>query len=529
MSTALTRRQFVGLSAGGALAALTAATIGAPGGRAYARETARRDYQAIVIGSGFGGSVAALRLGQAGVDTLVLERGREWPIPNDTEQVIGNQAAPSNKMFWMRPDADYPGVPAVTFPPAPGVMEVSNESNLDIACGAAVGGGSIVYTGVTVAPPRRHFERIYKDLSYDEFAQKWYPLVRRMLGASPMPQDIHASSPFTHSRVWETHLTRSGYAPAPLDSTFDWDVIRREMAGQVRASAIIGESDFGNSNGAKKSLTRNYLPAALATGRVRLQPLTEVVSLGRAPGGGYAVNVRRLGEDGSVVAEETFTCRQLFVCAGTLNTNRLLVAARDRGDLPQLPDEVGAGFGDNGDQYNLYVYRDGSPVGTSQGSPCASGVFVEDEFDVPMRAENWYLFGARNAPVCHSFTMTVDLDNRGRFTYDRASGQVRLSNWTPDKAEPSRAAAAKLTEKILDSNPGLSPYPLSAPITMTAHPLGGVVLGEATDLYGRVKGNPGLYVLDGSLLPGTVGGGNPSLSIAALAERCIAAIISAGR
>jgi len=521
------RRHFLGLSASGALASLSAATLGLPGGRAYAAAADRTDFTSIVIGSGFGGSVAALRLGQAGVDTLVVERGQEWPIPNDTELVTGNQDHPNNRMFWMRGISDWPAVVPTLLTPAPVVMEVSSESNLNIACGAAVGGGSVVYTGVTVDPPRKYFERLYPGLSWLEFALVWYPKVRAMLQVSTMPDDVYNSAPFTHSRVWDAHMRKVGYSPGKLDSIWDWDVVHRELAGTVRPSAIAGETDFACSDGAKKSLTRNYLPAALATGKVQLRALTEVVALGRNAAGKYTVDVHRLGTDGSVLGTDTLTCAKLFVCAGTLNTNRLLVKARETGTLPNLPAEVGTGFGDNGDQFNLYAYTD-LPAGPSQGSPCASGTFHDTEFGVPMRAESWQLFGAHGLPVIHTLTMTADFDNRGTFAYDRASGKVKLADWTRAKSKPSADAAAALNNKVIAGNPGVVPFSVSWPFTLTAHPLGGVVLGKSTDLYGRVKNNQGLYVLDGSLIPGTVGGANPSLSIAALAERSIATIIREG-
>jgi cholesterol oxidase len=521
------RRQFLGLTASGTLAALAGATIGLPGSRALAAATTRTDFPAIVIGSGFGGSVAALRLGQSGVDTLILERGQQWAT-DPKKQIFGNQFDISNKMFWNRLAADWPAVPPAPMLPGAGVMEVSNESNLNIACGAAVGGGSIVYTGVTLAPPKESFETVYPDLSYTEFTGTWYPKVRAMLGSSVMPDDIYNSKPFTHSRVWDTHMRKAGFTTSLLESTFDYDVIRKELSGEYRASAIAGETDFGCSDGAKKSLTRNYLPAALATGKVQLRALHEVQTIGRAATGKYQIVVKQLGADLSTIATTTFTCDKLFVCAGTLNTSRLMVAARDSGALPNLNAEVGKGFGDNGDQFNLYAYT--GDTGPTQGSPSRSGTFFpKSTFGIPMMAESWQLFSAQGLPIIHTLSMTADYDNRGTFTYDGFSKKVKLSNWTGDSAKPSHDAGAKLNQRILDTNPNTIPFSLTWPFTLTAHPLGGMVRGRATDLYGRVKGYDNLYVLDGALIPGTIGGANPSLSIAALAERSIAAIIRAGK
>jgi len=523
----LERRRFLGLAATGTLAGLTSATLGAPGSRAYAAVNGRTDFTAIVIGSGFGGAVSALRLGQAGVDTLVLERGKEWPL-SDTQAVFGSSDRTDNRMFWMRNIANWPAVWPIPMVPAPGVMEVDEDNpDIDIACGAAVGGGSIVYTGVTLAPPRKYFERLYPQLSYDEFTRTWYPKARAMLGSSTMPADVLASRQWTHSRVWDKHAKAAGFTTEKMETIFDWDVIRRELAGQVRPSASIGETDFGCSDGAKRSLTRSYLPAAIATGKVQLQSLAEVQRIGRTAAGRWEIVVKQMDATGRQLSVDTYTSELLFVCAGTLNTNRLLVAARDTGALPNLSAQVGVGFGDNGDQYSGYMHLVDA-AGSAQGAACYSGTFVDGDLGLPVRAEGWQLQAAHDLPIVMTLTMTADFDNRGTFTYDRLAGRVRLQDWTAAKAQASADTARAFNQRMIDRNPGNVPANVVWPFTLTAHPLGGMVIGRATDWVGRVVGYPKLYVLDGSLIPGTVGGANPSLSITALAERSIAAIIAAG-
>jgi cholesterol oxidase len=524
----LQRRRFLGLAASGTLAGLASATLGAPGSRAYAAVNGRTDFKAVVIGSGFGGAVSALRLGQAGVDTLILERGKEWPL-SDTQAVFGSSDRTDNRMFWFRNIANWPAVWPVPMVPAPGVMEVDEDNpDIDIACGAAVGGGSIVYTGVTLEPPRKYFERLYPQLSYDEFVTTWYPKARGVLGSATMPDDVLNSRPWTHSRIWEKHAKAAGFSTEKIQTVFDWDVIRRELAGAVRASASIGETDFGCSNGAKRSLTRSYLPAAIATGKVQLQSLAEVQRIGRTANGRWQVVVKQMDAAGNQLSVDTYTSELLFVCAGTLNTNRLLVAARDGGALPNLTADVGVGFGDNGDQFSGYMHLL-EAAGNAQGSACYSGAFIDSGLGVPVRAEGWQLQAAHDLPIAMTLTMTVDFDNRGTFRYDRLTGKVTLRDWTAAKAQPSADAARAFNQRMIDRNPGVVPANVVWPFTLTAHPLGGMVIGRATDWEGRVKGYDKLYVLDGSLIPGTVGGANPSLSITALAERSISRIIAAGR
>ncbi|GHH45397.1 cholesterol oxidase [Streptomyces candidus] len=521
----VSRRGLFGFAAGGSLAAFGEAAA-ASGGRSD-RDVRRGHFRAIVIGSGFGGSVAALRLGQAGIDTLVLERGREWPVAPE-RHLFGSAHGITDTMFWRRRTTRWPAMLPLPVRPNLGVMEVSQEAGLDIACAAAVGGGSVVYTGVTLAPPRRYFESLYPGaLRYEAFRRQWFPKVRAMLGATRMPDDVYRSAPFTHSRLWDRQLHRAGLRTFPLDSTFDWATIRAELDGAAPLSATVGNSDFGCGNGAKKSLTRSYLPAALATGHVRLRPLHEVISLRRRRRGGYLVGVRRLDAGGTVLETLELSCEMLFVAAGTLNTNRLLVAARERGDLPDLPAGIGTGFGDNGDQLNLRS----QPLafhGGSQGSPSASAAFLHREFGLPLLVESWVLPTYSALPAVITFGMTVDHDHRGTFRYDRVSGRVHLADWTAEKSAAAARALRSHSGRVAAANPGTLPLTLSNPYTFTGHPVGGCVIGHCTDLHGRVRGHRGLYVVDGSLLPGNVGGANPSLTIAALAEHALAGIIAAG-
>jgi cholesterol oxidase len=535
----LNRREFMGLSAATTMGAIAIGAMEGLTTQEAANAATQTDYPAIVIGSGFGGSVVALRLAQAGVQTLILERGQQWgALPgtpaataySQTKEVFNNQGDISNKCFYMRATADWPDVPPVPMLPAPGVMEVSDQTGLAIGCGAAVGGGSIVYTGSTIAPDQTYYERLYPSaITYAEMMNTWYPKAFGMLQPSAMPADILASTYFTHSRAWNTQVARAGYTPQAYNVMWNWNVIRNEIAGTSRHSAVAGETDFGCSNGSKKSLDQTYLPAALATGHVTITPLTAVLNFTySASTKKYTVNTHTMSTSGVVTGTTTYTTSKLFVCAGTLNTNRLLVAARDSGALPNLSSKVGVGFGDNGDQYALYSYT--GAAGPSQGSPSAAQIMVDDpSLGIPIRCESWQLHGAGTLPVVQTLVMTVDTDNRGSFVYDSSSKTVNLdSNWAPKSAQ-AQSTASNWVNKIIAKNSGLIPFSVTWPLTLTAHPLGGMQLGGgATDLYGRVSGYPGLYAIDGSILPGNVGGANPSFTITALAERCIANIIANG-
>ncbi|KDN83839.1 GMC oxidoreductase [Kitasatospora cheerisanensis] len=483
-------------------------------------------HRAIVIGSGFGGAVAALRLGEAGVSTLVLERGRHWEY-SATEQVFGNELTPVSEMFWQHDFAVWLTMQPTLIDRMPGLMEVVLAGGIQIGAAACVGGGSVVYAGVTVQPRRRYFEALFPaGVRYDELDRVHFPRVREMLSASYMPDDIYAADPFTHSRAFDAQLKRAGFPTTPIRTTFNWSRVRGELAGRLRPSSVIGESSFGNSNGAKNDLTQNYLPAALATGNVRISQLTEVTSITTGPGGrGYTVRVVQHAPGGGVVASRELHCELLFLAAGSVNTTRLLVRARDTGELPELNEHVGTNWGGNGD---AFVYRgfDGA-TGASQGAPCASAVFVDDGFGMPMRVENWYALAFGGEPYLSQFSVAVDMDNRGTWTYDRASDQVKMLDWGPEKNAAPEAAAAAFSQLVIGRGMA-APSPVLPPTGGTAHPLGGCPIGAATDLYGRVAGYRGLYAVDGSLVPGNAGGANPSLLIAGLAERAMDDILANG-
>ena len=484
--------------------------------------------EAIVVGSGFGAAITARRLAEAGVSVTIVERGSRWPS-DPFRQIFANDFMPDGRAFWRSPGlAPLTGLPTVPTDSFGGVFDVSEHGSIDVWRAAGVGGGSLVFTGVMIAPERRYFDAVFgSTLSYDELTSVYYPRVRSELRLSAMPDDVYASAPFTHSRVWDAQVRRAGYTPSRIDGLWNWDTVRAELNGRSRPSAILGESNLGNSNGAKFDLTQNYLAAAEATGRCTIHPRHEVTTVTQEPNGRYALTVSILAADASVIDRRTITCDRLFLGAGSMGTSELLVRARDTGSLPNLDEHIGEGWGTNGD---AALVRGMSPegVGVVQGSPSATR--ITDESGTPLTLENWYVPGSPvDLSLIASLGMVLD-PTRGRFVYDRASDAVNLE-W-PDQGnryveEALRAVHNTIAER---SNIGTGYPPLGVRdvnATFTAHPLGGVVLGKATDGYGRVNGYNGLYVVDGSLVPGSTGIVNPSLTISALAERNVEAVLRA--
>lgn len=482
--------------------------------------------EAIVIGSGFGAAVTALRLAEAGVRNTVLERGSRWP--NDPwREIFTGDDLPDGRGFWHR--TTFKGITKVpmSFVDFGGVLDVTEYSGIDVWRAAAVGGGSVVFTGAMVAPPKHLFDTLFGGIvDYDELDRVYYPRVRQMLRLSPMPADVYNSAPFTHSRVWDQQVRAAGYEPQPNDSIFNWDIIRGELAGTTRASATASRSNLGNSNGAKFDLNQNYLRTAEATGKTGIYPGHRVDSIAQ-DGNRYVVTVTKLSPTGQALATRTLTCDRLFLGAGSVGTSELLVRAQATGALRNLNEHVGDGWGTNGD---VVLARGANALaGVGGGVPSASRVF--DQSGTPLTLENWYVPGIPvDTGAIASLGMVLD-STRARFGYDRASDRVALS-W-PQRAQDTVLAACRaVDDRIAERGRAIvdyTPIGYDAQAFFTAHPLGGAVLGRATDANGRVHGHPGLYVMDGAGLPGSSATVNPSLTITALAERNIEAILRSGR
>lgn len=479
--------------------------------------------KAIVIGSGFGGAISALRLAKAGIQTTVLERGSLWPT-SSWRQTYACDLLPDGRGYWQRTSAKELNTLTYYFDRFNGVFDITSCGTIDVWRAACVGGGSIVFTGVMIQPQQRYFDAIFNGIvNWDEMNRTYYPRVRAMLDLSPMPNDIYNSGPFGHSRVWDQQAAKAGFTTTRTDSIFNWDVVRSELRGGSRPSAIAGESNLGNSNGAKFDLNQNYLKQAQATGNAKVYSNHEVTRI-NFDGSRYVLDTCKYAPDGTVIDRYQLTCDYLFLAAGSMGSSQLMVAARDRGDLPNLNEYVGAGWGTNGD---TRVVRSFSPIkGLLQGAPCAS--MLHQPGALPTTFENWYTPGVPvNLGMIGSLGMGFDQTNRGTFVYDRAANKVNLK-WPASGNNDIIAMARQLNNKISQINGVVPGVPLVAPDidgTFTAHPLGGLVIGKATDAWGRIDGYKRLYAMDGSLIPGTTGAVNPSLTISALAERNIEKII----
>jgi cholesterol oxidase len=191
----------------------------------------------LIIGSGFGGAISALRLAQAGEPVTVLERGFKWPN-SPRRNIFATDTIPDGWAFWFKTRVAMLSGLEAWMDAFGGVMDATEYENMTVWRGACVGGGSVIFTGVMIQPDREYFDALIQGrLGYEEMEKVYYPRVRRMLNLSSMPEDIYQSGPFGHSRAWDDHVRMAGYAPCRIDSIFNWSVIRAELDGRARKSA----------------------------------------------------------------------------------------------------------------------------------------------------------------------------------------------------------------------------------------------------------------------------------------------------
>ena len=487
---------------------------------------------ALVIGTGYGGSVTALRLAQAGVDVHMVEMGMAWDTPGSDGKIFANTTNPDQRSFWLRtktkqPLSNFLGFPIDrTIPRYTGILDAEEFSGIIVYQGRGVGGGSLVNGGMAVTPKRENFSGVLSSVNPDEMYNVYYPRANAELGVSYIdPAWFDTTDCYQYARVGRKHAQRSGFPFVFVPTVYDWDYMKQEAAGTATKSALAGEILYGNNFG-KKSLQKSYIARIRATGRVTISPLHKVTTVVPASGGGYTVTMDQLNTNGDTVTTKTVTAAKVFFAAGSVGTSKLLVKLKATGALPNLNGEIGKGWGDNGNVMCGRANHLWDPTGSLQSSIPTAGI------------DNWASGGAfaEVAPLptgietYASFYLSITKNpNRAQFSWNAATGKVDL-NWQTAWKEQSITAAKTIFDKINSKEGTIYRTDLFGTYKiwgdhLTYHPLGGAVLNKATDNYGRLHGYTGLYVVDGALIPGntTV---NPFVTITALAERNIERIIA---
>ena len=518
MSRELKRRQFLQGAAGVAAASVGLSNLKAAVGQTRSNRPNRSEYiEALVIGSGFGGGVASLRLGEAGIETIVLERGRRWPI-TEAGNTFSPYEKPDGRAAFLSPTTLVfnPGIPIDIFT---GVLSVKVGVGNSIAAvhGAGVGGTSLVYGGITYQPTEEWFRRVFPNtILYSELDAVYFPRVRSMLQASPIPDDILGTSHYLSTRILQAQATQAGLKTRKIDIAFDWDIVRQEIAGEKVPSIISGQYYYGAESGAKNSVDRNYLKMAEETGYVEIRPLHVVTSIRELRSGRYQVLCNQISEQGEVLAHKTFVCHYLFLAAGSIGTTELLLRAKAEGSLHRLNRHVGRFWGTNGDSVATIISD--RPTNPTQGSP---GVIAVEHLDNPIAPVILEPFPAAFPALPQGVANVLGQGiprPEGYLTYNPSTQSADLF-WPANSRKNQRLAeATQHTYKLINRANGTS---LAGPpdFAATAHPLGGAVLGRVCNTYGRVYRYRNLFVVDGALIPGSTAASNPALTIAALAER----------
>jgi cholesterol oxidase len=516
------------------------------------------DYDVVVIGSGFGGSVSALRLTEKGYRVGVFEAGARFR----------DEDLPSTSWKYRK----YLFNPSIG---AYGILRITPLKNTVILSGAGVGGGSLVYANTLYQPP----DAFYADRQWAHITDwkaelaPYYDQATRMLGVATNPATT--SSDRIIREVAADMGVEHTFKPTEVGVFFGATGDRAGTeypdpyfggAGPARRSCLhCGECMTGCRHNAKNTVTKNYLYLAERAGAT-VHPLTTITEVRPLPGGGYSVRTRRT--NGKLRrGVRTFTAEQVVFAAAALGTQRLLHAMKDRDVLPALSDRLGVLSRTNSEAV-LGVRALGDDVDYSRGVAITSS-FHPDEFThiEPVRAgkgsnllalnavaladgdgrgprwltglraelRNWrHLYRSHNPRHWSEQTIVLlvmqKLDNsittytrrglRGRRLTSRQGIGEPTPAWIPVGHDVGRRIAKKI-----DGIPsaGVGDW-FNMP--MTGHFIGGCAIGDSpdtgvVDAYQRLYGYPGLHVVDGSTISANLGV-NPSLTITAQAERAMA-------
>ncbi len=526
-----------------------------------ASATAPVDFDWIVIGSGFGGSVSALRLAEKGYSVAVLEAGKRWQ-PEDFP--ASNWSV--RKFLWM-PKLGCTGIQRLTL-----------LDDVLVLSGAGVGGGSLVYANTLLVPPDSAFDNAGwpRGKDWRTALAPHYQTAQRMLGVTEVPTDFPA----------DLLLKRAAEAIGKGDT------FRRQTVGvyfgtpgqpvadpyfggqgpQRSGCNYCGGCMVGCRFGAKNTLDRNYLYFAEKLG-VQIIPETQAELLRQRPDGTFEIETR-----GSIdgARPRTYRARRVVVSAGVLGTLRLLLHSRTRGALPRLSPLLGRFVRTNSEAILGATARSGE-VDYSRGVAIGSSVHIDDHTHVePVRyaagadamgrlatlladgggrvprvvrwlgqivrhpidflRSLWPFGWAKRSVillVMQSLESSLDLRLGRRWWWpfgerlmsSRPADQPKIPTYIPQANQFARQVAelqggiagSALNEVLLD-------------IPTTAHILGGCPIGASAeegviDTRNEVFGHPGLFVIDGSMVPSNLGV-NPSLTITALAEHAMSQIES---
>lgn len=519
----INRRHFIKGSA--YLGAATGGLSSSLAKAAFAPPTAYSHQKCVVIGSGFGGSVTALRLAKAGHSTALIERGRWWPyVGENSFPVIASAQEGDGRTTWLsNVDATSGQLPVSRYT---GLLERIPGDTSHAVVGAGLGGGSLVYGGVLLKPRRDIFETALPNINFSQMENVYYPRVLSKVSGGSIPEDILNSPAYGAIKSFIEGANGAGFDVTRSDVGFNWNIIRQEISGERVAAASIGEYVYGCNSNAKNTLDKNYIAEAARTGKARIYTQHNVTTITESRGGGYNVHCDILSEEGNLLSRHVISCKYLFMAAGSLNTSKLLLKAKAQGDLTGVNDMVGQSFAGNGDELVGRLIYNPQMASVQGGPPCvaahdpANPIKPVTFMHAPSTTRNNLPDGLK---MQLQMSMSIP-DALGSISYDPVTDKPVLS-YPFDANELDRQAHLISLSKLPHVENGVIPGTGIGDSQAIWHPLGGAVMGEACSDVGELYGQPNLYVMDGSLFPGSTAAANPSLTIAANAERIMEALI----
>ncbi|MEY4561917.1 MAG: hypothetical protein RLZZ618_1194 [Pseudomonadota bacterium] len=498
-----------------------------------AAAASRERVRALVVGTGYGGAVAALRLAEKGIPVTMLEMGKLWNQPGSDGKIFCSNEHPDERAMWFSTKAaavvtSFGGQPVNrTVPYGAGVLALKSFPGMDVYLGRGVGGGSLVNMAMLITPLREVLSEVMPSgFAVDDFLLRHYPKARTKLKSNTIRAAYFESSPYhQYARTLRANLSKAGFTTDLLPSGYDYAYMEKEEAGTVPKSALGNEGGFGNNHG-KSSLDKNYIADAVGTGKVTIRAMTSVKKITRALDRTYVVTVEEIDLVGNILRRYEIACDHLFLAGGSVGTTEMLVRARQTGTLPRLNSAIGTKWSANGDIFVCRTNTPENPVGLQQSIVPASGFRTRDQNNKPLFSMNLPLPFPFESGISMSIVMPRNPET-GSFSYN-ASTDSAVLNWTTQNT-PAVNSAKFIFDKVNSANGTQYRNDLFSGKVFsdaaTYHPVGGCPLGKATDLYGRVLGYDKLYIIDGSLIPGALAA-NPALTVAALAERNMENILS---